>query len=111
MSCRSQGSVLAGCADAIGSNCNNPDSPGRHDSGGSSVRLLDELLNLMGLDRVRIGVYTVVVSATDPSSVLCKVLLFAMIRRIRSSRLIEYEVTHSIDFIWLTSAAELTTRR
>ena len=36
-------------------------------------------------------------------SVLCKVLLFATIRGIRSSRKIEYAVKHSIDFIWLAS--------
>lgn len=36
-------------------------------------------------------------------SVLCKILLFAMIRRVRSSRVIEYELKHSIDFMWLTS--------
>jgi len=36
-------------------------------------------------------------------SVLCKVLLFAMIRRIRSSRNIEYEIAHSVDFMWLVS--------
>lgn len=36
-------------------------------------------------------------------SVLCKVLLFAILRGIRSSRKIEYEIKHSIDFIWLVS--------
>ena len=36
-------------------------------------------------------------------AVLCKVLLFATIRGIRSSRKIEYAVKHSIDFIWLAS--------
>ena len=36
-------------------------------------------------------------------SVLCRVLLFAMTRRIRSSRAIEYNITHSIDFMWLVS--------
>jgi len=36
-------------------------------------------------------------------SILCKVLLFAMIRRIRSSRVIEYEIAHSVDFMWLVS--------
>ena len=32
---------------------------------------------------------------------------FAMIRRIRSSRQIEYEVKHSIDFNWLTSGRRI----
>jgi len=36
-----------------------------------------------------------------------KVLLFALSRRIRSSRQIEYAVEHSIDFIWLTSGRKL----
>lgn len=36
-------------------------------------------------------------------SVMCKVLLFAMIRRIRSSRQMEYHLRHSIDFMWLAS--------
>jgi len=35
--------------------------------------------------------------------VLCSVLLFAMIRRIRSSRSIEDEIAHSVDFMWLVS--------
>jgi transposase len=36
-------------------------------------------------------------------SIMCKTLLFAMIRRIRSSRQIEYSLKHSVDFIWLVS--------
>ena len=36
-------------------------------------------------------------------SVLCKVLLFAMTRQIRSSRAIEYAIIHSVDFMWLVS--------
>jgi transposase len=36
-------------------------------------------------------------------AVLCKVLLFAMTRRLRSSRAIEYSIRHSIDFMWLVS--------
>jgi len=40
-------------------------------------------------------------------SILAKVLLFAMIRRIRSSRQIEYQVKHSIDFIWLVSGRSI----
>ena len=34
---------------------------------------------------------------------MASVLLFAMIRRIRSSRQIEYQIRHSIDFMWLVS--------
>ena len=40
-------------------------------------------------------------------SVLAKVLLFSMIRRIRSSRQIEYELKHSIDFMWLSSGRQI----
>ena len=40
-------------------------------------------------------------------SVLAKVLLFALTRRIRSSRQIEYQIKHSIDFIWLTSGRSI----
>jgi transposase len=42
-----------------------------------------------------------------PPSVMSKVLLFALIRRIRSSRQIEYELKHSIDFMWLTSGRQI----
>ena len=40
-------------------------------------------------------------------SVLCKILLFAMTRRIRSSRVIEYSINHSIDFMWLASGRSI----
>ncbi len=40
-------------------------------------------------------------------SVMCRVLLFALIRRIRSSRQIEYNLKHSIDFMWLASGRSI----
>ena len=40
-------------------------------------------------------------------SIMSKILLFAMIRRIRSSRQIEYELKHSIDFMWLASGRKI----
>src|SRR5690606_17958579 len=40
-------------------------------------------------------------------SIMAKILLFSMIRRIRSSRQIEYELKHSIDFMWLTSGRKI----
>lgn len=40
-------------------------------------------------------------------SIMAKILLFAMIRRLRSSRVIEYELKHSIDFIWLASGRKI----
>ena len=30
-------------------------------------------------------------------------MLFPMLRRLRSNRVIEYEIKHSVDFIWLVS--------
>lgn len=72
--------------------------PGNH-----PVRLLDEILDEMDWtaweskyngDRGQPPIHP---------SVLCKVLLYAMSRRLRSSRQIEYTVNHSIDFIWLAS--------
>jgi len=67
------------------------------------VRLLDEILD--GLDWTawentynrKLG------QPPIHPSILCKVLLFAMIRRIRSSRVIEYQIEHSVDFMWLVS--------
>ena len=67
------------------------------------VRLLDEILD--GLDWTtwentynrKLG------QPPIHPSILCKVLLFAMIRRIRSSRSIEYQIEHSVDFMWLVS--------
>jgi transposase len=67
------------------------------------VRLLDEILDRLDwtawentYDRKR---------GQPPihPSVLCKVLLFSLIRRTRSSRSIEYHIKHSIDFMWLVS--------
>jgi len=67
------------------------------------VRLLDEILD--GLDwTARENTYNRKLGqpSIHPSS-LCKVLLFAMIRRIRSSRSLEYQIGHSVDFIWMVS--------
>ena len=72
--------------------------PDRH-----PVRLLDEVLD--GLDWTawentynrKLG------QPPIHPSILCKVLLSAMIRRIRSSRSIEYQIEHSVDFMWLVS--------
>lgn len=67
------------------------------------VRLLDEILDQLDWNEWE-GVYDG--KRGQPPihpSVLAKVLLFAMTRRIRSSRRIEYNLQHSIDFIWLAS--------
>ena len=71
------------------------------------VRLLDEILD--GLDWTawentynrKLG------QPPIHPSILCKVLLFAMIRRVRSSRMIEYQIAHSIDFMWLVSGRSI----
>ncbi len=71
------------------------------------VRILDEILSQMdwsGWESEYNG------SRGQPPihpSILCKVLLFAMIRRIRSSRRIEYNLRHSIDFMWLASGRNI----
>lgn len=67
------------------------------------VRLLDEIL-----DRLDWNEWEAVYDGKHGQppihpSVLAKVLLFALIRRIRSSRQIEYDLKHSIDFMWLAS--------
>ncbi len=71
------------------------------------VRLVDEILDRLNwtewentYDR-RIG------QPPIHPRVLCKVLLFAMMRRIRSSRQIEYNINHSIDFMWLVSGRSI----
>jgi len=71
------------------------------------VRLLDEILD--ELDWTKWEAVYVGKKGQPPihPSILCKVLLFALSRRIRSSRQIEYAVEHSIDFIWLTSGRKL----
>ena len=38
---------------------------------------------------------------------MSKILLFALIRRIRTSRQIEHELKHSIDFMWLANARKI----
>lgn len=71
------------------------------------VRILDEILDQLDWSQWE--------AAYDGSrgqppihpSVLCKVLLFAITRGIRSSRKIEYNVSHSIDFIWLVSGRKI----
>ena len=67
------------------------------------VRLLDEILSQVDWS-VWEAEYDGRVGQTPiHPAVLCKVLLFALIRRVRSSRQIEYHLKHSIDFMWLAS--------
>lgn len=67
------------------------------------VRLIDEILDTLDWTKWEAAYHGSYGQPPIHPSVLAKTLLFAMIRRIRSSRQIEYEVKHSIDFMWLTS--------
>ena len=72
----------------------------RHDH---PVRILDEILDRLDWNPWEAEYHGSLGQPPIHPSVLCKVLLFALIRRIRSSRQIEYNVRHSVDFIWLSS--------
>ena len=67
------------------------------------VRLLDEILGRMDWSLWEAEYHGSIGQPPIHPSILAKALLFAMLRRIRSSRVIEYEIKHSIDFIWLVS--------
>lgn len=71
------------------------------------VRLLDEILDEMDWTEWESKYVGNFGKPPIHPSVLCKVLLYAMSRRIRSSRQIEYAVGHSIDFIWLASGRSI----
>lgn len=71
------------------------------------VRLVDEILNEMDWTQWEAAYHGSFGKPPIHPSVLAKTLLFAMIRRIRSSRQIEYELKHSIDFMWLTSGRKI----
>jgi transposase len=71
------------------------------------VRLLDEILDQVDWSEWEAEYHGKAGQPPIHPSVLCKVLLFALIRRIRSSRQMEYQVRHSVDFIWLTSGRQI----
>lgn len=70
---------------------------------GHPVRLLDEILSYIDWTDWEAEYNGHVGQPPIHPQVLCKVLLFAMLRRIRSSRQIEYSLRHSLDFMWLAS--------
>ena len=70
---------------------------------GHPVRVLDEILSQMDWTEWEAESHGSLGQPPIHPSVMCKVLLFAIIRRIRSCRQIEYNLRHSIDFIWLAS--------
>lgn len=67
------------------------------------VRILDEILSRLDWSGWEGEYHGSFGQPPIHPSVMCKVLLFAMTRRIRSSRQIEYNLRHSIDFMWLSS--------
>lgn len=71
------------------------------------VRLIDEVLDQLHWTSWEAKYHGRAGQPPIHPSVLCKILLFAMVRRIRSSRQIEYQLRHSIDFIWLASGRQI----
>lgn len=66
-----------------------------------AARILDELVNAMDLTEFEKIYHGSRGQPPIPPRVLVKVMLYAMSRRIRSSRMIEYALGHHIDFMWL----------
>lgn len=71
------------------------------------VRLVDEVLDQLDWSTWEATYHGSFGQPPIHPSVIAKILLFAMIRRLRSSRVIEYELKHSIDFIWLASGRRI----
>lgn len=71
------------------------------------VRLIDEILDTLDWTKWEAAYHGSHGQPPIHPSILAKTLLLAMIRRLRSSRQIEYEVKHSIDFMWLTSGRRI----
>ena len=71
------------------------------------VRLVDEILDQLDWTEYEAAYHGRRGQPPIHPSVMSKVLLFSMIRRIRSSRQIEYELKHSIDFMWLASGRQI----
>jgi transposase len=71
------------------------------------VRLVDEILDRLDWTPYEAKYHGRRGQPPIHPSVLAKILLFAMLRRLRSSRQIEYELKHSIDFMWLASGRQI----
>lgn len=71
------------------------------------VRLVDEILDRLDWTQWEATYHGSFGQPPIHPSVMAKILLFAMIRKLRSSRVIEYELKHSIDFIWLASGRRI----
>ncbi len=82
-------------------------APGTNAPSDHPVRLVDEILDQLDWTQYEAAYHGRRGQPPIHPSVLAKVLLFAMLRRVRSSRQIEYELKHSIDFMWLASGRHL----
>lgn len=71
------------------------------------VRLVDEILDQLDWTTWEAQYHGSFGQPPIHPAVMAKILLFAMIRKLRSSRVIEYELKHSIDFIWLSSGRRI----
>ena len=71
------------------------------------VRIVDEILDTLDWSEYEAVYHGQRGQPPIHPSVLSKVWLFSMIRRIRSSRQVEYNLKHSIDFMWLTSGRQI----
>jgi transposase len=67
------------------------------------VRIVDEILNEVDWKSWEKKYHGSMGQPPIHPSVLCKIWIFALMRRIRSSRQVEYALMHSIDFMWLAS--------
>lgn len=65
------------------------------------VRLVDEILDTLDWSAWEAHYDGYAGQPAIHPSVMCKALLYAMIQGIRSSRRIEYALSHHIDFMWL----------
>ncbi|MCM2375267.1 IS1182 family transposase [Aporhodopirellula aestuarii] len=71
------------------------------------VRLVDEILDELDWTDWEATYHGSKGQPPIHPSIMAKIWLFALIRRLRSSRQIEYELKHSIDFIWLASGRRI----
>ena len=67
------------------------------------VRIVDEILDSVDWTSWEKKYHGSMGQPPIHPSILCKIWIFALMRRIRSSRQVEYALKHSIDFMWLAS--------
>lgn len=71
------------------------------------VRLIDEILDTQDWSDWEAKYHPKLGQPAIHPSVLCKLIIYALVRRVRSSRQIEYMASHGIDFIWLVSGRSI----